>query len=267
MFATGFFSIFDSVSGGRCWPGDLLEYDVVDSTNTRALGLVDSGLGDDFAVSARMQTAGRGRLGRAWFSPKDMGIYCSVALRPRAAMERWPQLTLVMAVAAVAAVKEVAAVDLEIKWPNDLYWHGRKAGGILAEIKPGAEGKGDAVVVGIGLNLGQRARDFPGELSDSACSLALADGEHAAHHELVRALLDSFHAWRREWEEKGFAGVRNNWLANDCSIGKWVTLPGSDRKRVRVEGMDEAGDLLVRAESGEATRLIADDIVLGRPAT
>lgn len=244
------------------WPGRLVRLETAESTNSSALRLAGGSQGDDFAVVAEEQTAGRGRLGRSWISPKGGGLYCSVALRPAAEPGRWPQLTLVMAVAAVEAIAAATGARLAIKWPNDLYFDGRKVGGILAEVRPDPDGGSGAVTVGIGINLSHRRADFAADLVDTIDSIAGITGLDPDGELLLCSLLDHFHVWRLLWEEEGFAPVRARWLEYDCTVGKRVTLRGVDDTKVLVEDIDVEGWLLVRDGSGKRHRVVADDILL-----
>ena len=154
----------------------------VDSTNSEAERLIRSlGINDahQLAVVADMQTSGKGRRERNWFSPPGAGLWCSAALVPEIQIEHLAQLTLVAAVAVSDAVEALTGARLGIKWPNDLLHEGKKVCGILTETVPLPQGDDESdtertpVVIGIGVNLNQREEDFPAELRDAATSLAL----------------------------------------------------------------------------------------------
>ena len=133
------------------------------STNDVALALAAQGDCEGTIVLADQQTAGRGRLGRAWHSPAGNGLYVSLVLRPA----RVPGLlTLAAGVALAEAVEAVTALPPDIKWPNDLLVGRRKLAGILAET---ASGDVPQVVIGYGINVGRQS--FPPDLSGRATSL------------------------------------------------------------------------------------------------
>src|SRR5215467_12879272 len=129
----------------------ILRYESLPSTNTEVARLAAQGAEEGLAIVADEQTAGRGRLQRAWSSPKGAGLYFSILLRPAIASDRWPLITFVAALAAGDALHEAAGVQTDIKWPNDLLSGERKICGILAEAIDTPNGR--AVIVGIGINL------------------------------------------------------------------------------------------------------------------
>ena len=123
-------------------------------------------------VVADQQTAGRGRRGHGWFSPPGSGLYVSVVLAPATARADPARATMLLTLAAGVAIAEgverAAGLTVDLKWPNDLMVAGRKLGGILAE------GSGDTVVLGYGINVLETA--FPPELANRATSLESALG-------------------------------------------------------------------------------------------
>jgi len=141
----------------------------VGSTNDLAAAAADRGEPEGTTFVAGAQTAGRGRLGRAWFSPPGAGLYLSTIVR-RASLAPW--ITLAGGVAVADGIRAATALPLQIKWPNDIVAVGgagfrarRKIAGILAEASSGPEGVSH-VVLGVGINLGPGA--FPPELADKA---------------------------------------------------------------------------------------------------
>src|SRR5215213_158843 len=104
----------------------VLRFDSLPSTNTEAARQAALGAPEGLCVVAREQTAGRGRRERAWASPKDVGLYLSVVLRPRLDARAWPLVTLAAALAVRDALAASCALETDIKWPNDLLARGRK---------------------------------------------------------------------------------------------------------------------------------------------
>ena len=151
-----------------------------DSTNRVAKELARQGAPHGTAVLAERQTAGRGRLDRRFFSPEG-GLYLSVILRPSCPPEDRLLMTPMAAVAVCRAVERLCGVSPGIKWVNDLYLEGKKLCGILCE------GAGDAVIVGIGLNLKAPEGGFPSEVP--AVALELAVERQALAEEIRRQLL------------------------------------------------------------------------------
>lgn len=155
-------------------------YDVVGSTNDVAVAAAGERQPEGLVVVADEQRAGRGRLGRGWESPKGAGLYVSVLLRPPVPPPAWPLLGLLCGVAAVAALRRAGGVEGALKWPNDVLVDGRKIAGILAEVT------GDAVVVGMGLNVLQTRDQLP---RPDATSILLAGGR-VDREALLTAWLD-----------------------------------------------------------------------------
>ncbi len=145
-------------------------YEELESTNQTAKeAVVARAAGHGSFVLARTQTAGRGRRGREFYSPKDAGLYLSVILEPKEKLRDSLLLTTAAATAVYRAVREVCEEELSIKWVNDLYCRGKKVCGILTEaITDFESGDIEAAIVGIGLNLYEEPEGYPRELSQVA---------------------------------------------------------------------------------------------------
>jgi BirA family transcriptional regulator, biotin operon repressor / biotin---[acetyl-CoA-carboxylase] ligase len=157
----------------------------IDSTNAEALRLAAAGEPAGLVVVADVQTAGRGRLGRSWWSEPGTALLASWLLRPDLEPERFPLLSIVAGVAAARAASVAGGLEVRLKWPNDLIVGGRKLGGILCE----SDGKG-AAVVGLGVNVRQEA--FPDEIRDAATSVVAAGGRVPSRAWLLSAALSAF---------------------------------------------------------------------------
>ena len=159
-----------------------------ESTNAQAAAAgKDRGSASEGEVFlAEEQTAGRGRGQHSWHSERGSGIYCSMLLRPniRPADSLW--MSLISAVAVQDAVREIAGVDADIRWPNDLLLNERKFCGILTELNSDSS-RVNYVVVGIGINVSHR--DFPPELANVATSLARECGRDIPRLDLAAAVI------------------------------------------------------------------------------
>jgi BirA family biotin operon repressor/biotin-[acetyl-CoA-carboxylase] ligase len=238
-------------------------HDSIGSTNDAAARLGDAGEPEGLVVVADAQTAGRGRLGRPWASPPGAGIYASVLLRPEPAAARL--LTLAAGVALADGIEAATGLGAAIKWPNDLIIAGgvgaadwRKLAGILAEGGVSSAGA-PWVVVGFGINVQPAA--YPAEIAARATSLeaelgrpverafvlaeclaALARRHDDLRHGRTRDVLD---AWRRRAA---------------ATLGRRVAWDEDGRARQgTVRGIDDAGALVVRQESGDA-RVVAGEV-------
>ncbi|MFI6501472.1 biotin--[acetyl-CoA-carboxylase] ligase [Nonomuraea typhae] len=249
------------VRPGSLWTG-ITVVDGTGSTNADLAQEARGGAEQGAVLVAEAQHAGRGRLGRVWNAPPRSGLTFSVLLRPAAPLVRQGWLPLLFGVAAAAAVRRLAEVDVRLKWPNDLLVGERKLAGILAERVD------DAVVIGMGLNVSLQ----PGELPvETATSLAIEKAACTDRDPLLRAVLRELETHYREWSEAGgdadAAGLRAAYQASCATIGSAVRieLPGERVLEGRAVGVDQNGHLQVEAE-GKPQTLSAGDVVHVRPA-
>ncbi len=174
-----------------------------DSTNDLARRAAEAGAAEGLVFFAETQRAGRGRRGSAWVSPSGGGLWFSTLLRPRAARETWPRLTLLAVHAVIETAARVAGVVADWKWPNDVTVGTRKLAGILVETTP------EFVVLGIGLNVRQRAGDFPEVLRGRAISVEMITGSAIEREALAAGILSALDRdYRGDWAGAGFASVR-----------------------------------------------------------
>ncbi|MBI5410514.1 MAG: biotin--[acetyl-CoA-carboxylase] ligase [Nitrospirae bacterium] len=165
------------------------------STNNEAMALAQQGAGDGTVVVAETQTAGKGRLGRRWYSPPEENLYCSVIMRnvPADDLSGWlSAVPLLSAVAVAQAIQAVAGLKPFLKWPNDILVGDRKLGGLLCESSLGGPSRTLArtfVVVGIGLNVNSRRESFPEEIREIATSIAAETGRLIDRASLLATIL------------------------------------------------------------------------------
>ncbi len=162
------------------------------STNTAAIALAQKGAAHGTVVVAERQTAGRGRLGRSWYSPAGENLYCSVIVRQTPApykLTEWLSwVPLLSAVSVARAVQIVTGLSPSLKWPNDIIIGQRKLGGVLCESN-GSRTQGTVVVIGIGINVNSARAAFPDDFRDLATSLAAEAGHPFDRAALLAALL------------------------------------------------------------------------------
>lgn len=241
----------------------------VDSTNSEAARLIDAGELESapaLAVTAEMQTAGKGRTERAWHSPADGGLWFSLALVPPKEPEHLAQITLLAAVAVAEAVAEETGIRLGIKWPNDLLHEGRKVCGILTETRP-REKESLPVIIGIGLNVNQDAGGFPGELAATATSLRMIAGVPQQRETIFHSILDKFHTWYELWLANGFEPVRQTWISASCTLRRPLSWEENGRRRAGVAvDLETDGSLRVCMDDGGIHRLNAGEIRFLRTA-
>lgn len=206
-------------------------------------------------LAAEAQTAGRGRLGREWLSPPGTALTFSVLLRPAPVPQpTWGWVPLLAGVAVAAAVRSVTAVPAALKWPNDVLAGDGKLAGILAERA------GDAVVVGIGLNVAGRA-PVPTATSLQAQG-AVATDRSALLDAILASLGDWYGRWRGSEGDAQSCGLRAEYLARCTTIGHAVRvdLPGGESLEGTATGVDGSGRLLV-ASATQVTAVSAGDVV------
>jgi BirA family biotin operon repressor/biotin-[acetyl-CoA-carboxylase] ligase len=237
------------------------------STNADLIAAARAGEREGLVVAADRQTAGRGRRDRAWVSPPRAGITLSVLLRPGEAdhergwapvPRRWyGWLPLLTGVALLDAVRRVARVEAQLKWPNDLLvttlaGPEAKCAGILAEALA------TAVVVGVGLNVTNREDELPptGPGGLGASSLRLAGAASTDRQPLVAALLRGVATWYERWREVGgdatACGLADVYRRGCATLGRRVrvVLPGERELLGTADGVDGDGCLVVRTADG-----------------
>lgn len=239
-------------------------FDQVTSTSELAWRLAEEGAPHGLVVIADAQTQGRGRHGRSWESPAGCNLYFSLVLRPELPPAHAPELTLVAAIALCEAIRETGCERAQIKWPNDVEIGGRKAAGILTELS--ADGGGvNFVVVGVGVDVNVTAEQLSPEVREIATSVRIALGRPYPRARLLARILDRFESWLDRYEDEGFAVVRARWTALSSTVGARVRLSLEGRAvDGRAEGIDEAGHLLVRADSGALEKVVAGDVQMLR---
>ena len=177
------------------------------STNDIAKQLALDGAPDGTVVIADEQHQGRGRQGRSFASPAGVGIYMSLLLRPRVAVSRLPQLTLVAGVAAAEAVEDIASVPVALKWPNDIMVRGKKAGGILTESVLQAD-RPPVAVVGIGINVNTTLEQFPERhCASGSPPWRLAAGRFVPRLPTIAAVLGHFEPLYDTFQQSGLAPI------------------------------------------------------------
>lgn len=221
---------------------------VIDSTNAELLRQAGQGISEGTVCTAEQQTAGRGRRGRQWVSPFGRNIYLSVLWEFAAGPSALEGLSLAVGVAVARALSNCGVDNVRLKWPNDVFIGDAKLGGILLEMKSNAEGVCQ-VVVGVGINVA-----MPEEASaaiDQPWVDIARDGEMADRSRLLAALLDELLPMLAQYESKGFARWREEWLALDAYAGQPVVLISGDQRQEGIaQGVDETGALRLETSAG-----------------
>ena len=186
-------------------------FEELNSTQETARALAEEGIAQGAVVIAERQTAGRGRMGRAWHSPSGVNLYCTIVLRPAIPLAEVPRLSLVAGVAAAEAIEREAPGLVALKWPNDLWLGGRKAGGIIAEAVTSSRQELQCVLLGIGINVNLAEDDIPPELRDKATSIRIAIGRPCDRIALADSLFSMLHyRYMKSWRAASTRYVRWN---------------------------------------------------------
>ena len=224
------------------------------STNDDVAALAQAGAAEGFWLRAERQTAGRGRQGRDWVSPPG-NLYASTLVRLHPNDPPAPSLALVAAVA-LAATVEACGACAEIKWPNALLIDGAKLSGTLLERA------GDAVVVGLGVNLAYH----PEAIDRPATSLAAILGAAPDPDVFLAALAEAFARWLYRWRAEGLGPVRARWLEKAHPLGAALAarLPDGTSLDGLFDGLDLTGALRLRLADGQVHVIHAADVFLIR---
>ncbi|HEU5491765.1 MAG TPA: biotin--[acetyl-CoA-carboxylase] ligase [Gaiellaceae bacterium] len=212
--------------------------------------LVDASLPEGALVVADHQTAGRGRLGRSWDAPTGTALLFSLLLKPPAERHA-PELSLVAGIAVADTLERTLGLSVQIKWPNDVMLRRKKIAGCLAEARDGA------VVLGIGVNVGQTADELP----DGAGSIRTLTGRPADREELLSMLLDDLGRGYAAWRDGGLDAVYDGLGPRDFLRGRQVTVNGTSGV---VTMIDRDGRLGIAVGHGEVVTVESGEVSYAR---
>ncbi|MCD6327132.1 biotin--[acetyl-CoA-carboxylase] ligase [bacterium] len=220
------------------------KFDEVSSTSDVAKQLATKGASEGTVVVASAQSAGRGRRGRAWFSPRG-GLYFTILLRPNVAPERLRLLAAASALAVFDAMAISVGRRLLLKWPNDIYLEGKKVGGILIETK-GSCARIDEAFVGIGVNLQRPEMVIPPEVMNSALWLSDCASEAPSREGLLADILRSFADRYKELLSSGAGAIAECYNRRLLLMGRKLNVRCDGKALVGIcRGINEAGALMI----------------------
>lgn len=228
--------------------------EITASTNEDIKHAAIIGEAEGLVVTAKRQTAGRGRQGRLWSSPEG-NLYASVLLRPQCRMEDVGLYSFVAAMAVHAAVQRaLPSADVQVKWPNDVLVNDKKISGILIETSGGQSGYLEWMAMGIGINV----TSFPDDLPYAATSLR-SEGAHEDAEDVLSYVLTALDQWRLTLKHDGFWPLRRAWLAAAKGGGMRVRLP-KEEVIGQFAGLDERGRLILRLADGLERAIDTGDV-------
>ncbi|MGN0667220.1 MAG: biotin--[acetyl-CoA-carboxylase] ligase, partial [Huintestinicola sp.] len=227
-------------------------FKTVDSTNSFAKSLAQLGAVHGMTVISEQQTLGRGRMGKKFHSPNNLGIYMSVIIRPRLSVEYALTITSCAAVAVAEAIEKLCGLECGIKWVNDIYTNGKKLCGILTEASIGVEQGGlEYAVIGIGINVSNTI--FPKELEEVATSIKLESGRSVSRSRLAAEILNSLERHLNNICSQDFI---EEYRRRSILIGKKIMVSCNGKEEIAdCIGIDSYGKLLIRRENGEEAAL------------
>ncbi|RIV25688.1 biotin--[acetyl-CoA-carboxylase] ligase [Alicyclobacillaceae bacterium I2511] len=234
----------------------------VDSTNAVATRLAALGAPHGTVVVAARQTAGRGRRGRTWFSPVG-GLWVSVLLRRPIPLQHAAELTLLSSFAMRRALMAETNLHIDVKWPNDLLYNGKKVCGILAEIRSEGESLATAVL-GMGVNTNLLATDFPTDLLKNAATLSTARNQPVSHQKVLAQVLSQLDPWVEQLStgQSVFPQIAKEWRQSCITLGQSVRVnTPAGLVTGQAIAVDDGGILYVRTQSGLMQKIHTGDVL------
>lgn len=232
---------------------DIHYFRTLGSTMTEAGRLATAGASHGTVVLADEQTRGVGRLGRSWISQADAGIYISILLRISVLPTRLPIASLLLGLATAEAIEHTAALECDIRWPNDILICERKIAGVLPYLVDGC------IVAGIGINVNQTK--MPSDLRTPATSLRIESGGRIQERErLIIKLLEAIDEFCSMLETKGPGSILDAFTRASSYVLSRRVMVEETGKRGTTAGLDENGFLLLTLDDGRPEKLSSGGI-------
>lgn len=242
------------------WAGNTVVYaEVVDSTNNLAKRLGEEGRPHGTLAIAEEQTAGKGRRGRSWSAPSGLGLWMSLLLRPNLNPACASMLTLVSGLSVTRAIEEVTGLKVQIKWPNDIVYEGKKICGILTEMSAEME-EIHYVVVGIGINV--NIEEFSEELKQKATSLKIICGKKIDRVEIVTAFLKYFERdYSKFLKTEDLELLKTDYEDRLVNLNQKVNILDGKKEYIGTAiGIEKNGGLLVEKEDKSVIAVTSGEV-------
>jgi len=241
------------------WLGqNIIYYKETESTQKEAHELAKKDLAHGTVVIADRQTNGKGRLGRAWHSEKGKGLWFSIILRPEFGYQQAPLITLYSSIMIIRALEQLYQIKLNIKWPNDIYYNGKKIAGILTELH-GEQDKIDYLIIGIGINT--HIAEYPVEIKDKAASIESIIEDSPNRIQLITKLLEEYEQNYETFNKKGFDSFYGEYNSSLLWRGKRVSIRNlANNYDGYLVGIDQNGYLLINTDKDNNVKVISGDI-------
>ena len=233
-------------------------YEQTDSTNNCIRKLAKEGKKEGVVAVAEIQTAGKGRRGKGWQSPKGTGIWMSMLLTPNITPPEAPVLTLLAGLAVCRAVRQQTGLTAMIKWPNDILISDKKICGILTELYAEMDSV-HFVITGIGINVNTEA--FPEELQKTATSLKIEKGETISRKNMIKAVIEEFEKIYLQYEKEcSFLPFREEYKKYCINVGKELQVLSKQPFIAKGIDITEQGELLVQKQTGEKVVVFSGEV-------
>jgi len=218
------------------------------------------GINEGTVIIAERQSAGKGRLGRRWFSPAG-GIWLSIILYPQLSPSYIPRITLMTAVAIVKAIERFAQIKAQIKWPNDILINKKKVCGILTEMSAELD-MINWVVVGIGINVNVDHWEFPEDIQEKTISLKEFLGEEISRVRLAQIFLEEFEKYYERLKRREFSSILKECKSYSHTLGKKIRIDIGEQVIVgEAININEEGALIIKKEDEELIEIISGTII------
>jgi len=227
---------------------DIVVLDIVGSTNDVVRERCSVGGCDGMVAFAEQQTAGRGRRGKTWHSPAGANIYCSLGWQCQGALASLSGLSLAVGAMLAESVAAHLGIQLQLKWPNDLFYQERKLGGVLVELL-GEQDGGHNAVIGLGLNVNMN-RDDNGMIGRPWTDLTTASGAEVDRNSLAATILRQLVSGLTEINHSGMSKWLDAWRPRDMLLGRAVVVDGTPPVSGIAAGIDDSGSLLLHTQTG-----------------
>ena len=235
----------------------LEQFDSLDSTMTKAAEAYAVNREEGLTVIAQHQSAGRGRRGRQWISASGGGLWATMVLRPSRPASDWPSLGIVFAVSLAQTLESLTQKQIQLKWPNDLWFAEKKLAGILME----RIDDGSALALGFGVNFSSPQNDDSQALRQPPIGLDALVAELPSPEILLRQIRRNFSAPYNGWTLGSWETTKAEFGARDVLKGCLIQWEqDQETRRGTAEGIDTDGQLRVKLANGEMTQLLAAEV-------
>ena len=236
---------------------DINIFDNVTSTNLIAKDAAKKGAKEGYAIIAKSQSQGRGRVGKSFFSPSDTGIYLSIVLKPSMNLNDTSFITTLTAVAVCDTIESVTSKKADIKWVNDVFVDNKKVCGILTEASLNAKNEVEFVILGIGINVYKPKEDFPSDISEIAGYIFENEKENLKNI-LCAKILERVWFYYKNFEKREFI---SKYKERNLATGKNITvIKNGQETDAYCLGLDDNLHLKVKYKNGQEETLSSGEI-------